>query len=94
MLGRIPLIEPPTRSVHQCSWFAQHSLGALAVPTMEFLWHLEALLALAETFPGSSSAPARCEVASFMKGFETQLNFDTASAMLLVFVFTFVPQKS
>lgn len=77
-----------------CSWFAQHSLGPLAVLTMEFLWHLEAVLALPETFPGSSSDPARCEVASCMKGFETQLNFEMAFAMVLVFVFNFVPQKA
>lgn len=77
-----------------CSWFAQHSLGALAVLTMEFLWHLEAVLARPETFPGSSSDPARCEVASCVKGFETQLNFDMVFAMVLVFVFNFVPRKA
>lgn len=59
-----------------------------------FLWHLEALLAFPEKFPGSSSGPARCEVASCMKGFETQLDFDTAFAMVPVFVFTLVPQKA
>lgn len=61
---------------------------------MEFLWHLEAVLALPETFPGSSSDPAQCEVASCMKSFETQLNFEMAFAMVLVFVFNFVPQKA
>lgn len=60
---------------------------------MEFLGHLGAVLALPETIPGSSSDPARCE-ASCMKGFETQLNFDTAFAMVLVFVFNLVPQKA
>lgn len=38
--------------------------------------------------------PARCQGASRMKGFETQLNFGTAFAMLLVFVFNFVPRKA
>lgn len=60
---------------------------------MEFLGHLGAVLALPETIPGSSSDPARCE-ASCMEGFETQLNFDTAFAMVLVLVFNLVPQKA
>lgn len=75
------------------SCFAQHSLGAAELLTMEFI-----SVALGSTFGFSreisSSGPARCEVASCMKGFETQLDFDTAFAMVPVFVFTLVPQKA